>query len=304
MPIRASSPAPQSKACAVVLAGAQAPGLPAGAVFSNFLQLDTPTINGLGQVAFLGQTTGPGSPSGMSTGLWSEAGGAGLQLVAGKGEHAAGTPSGVAFNQFEAPVLNSLGETAFFATLTGSGVNSTNNQGLWVDQASQGLSLIARAGDIAPGTSGAVFSLFAAPAINSLGQIAFFAGLTGSGVNGNNDEGLWIERSPGDLQLVVRDGDTIEVSPGIFKTVSGNPQLASAGADDGASTGLSNNGRLTFELGFSDGTSGVFMITVPEPASVALAALAAGMLLLRRTGRVRRRRLTACPKKSPRVRAL
>ncbi len=64
----------------------------------------------------------------------------------------------------------------------------------------------------APG--GAFFSDFTIHnAINSSGQLAFLADLTGSGVDTTNDLGLYAGM-PGDLIKIVRKGDIIDVDPG------------------------------------------------------------------------------------------
>ena len=94
-----------------------------------------------------------------NTGIWSEGSGS-LALVARSGSQAPGTPSGVNFSDFlcRSPVLNNAGQTAFYATLTGSGVDSTNDQGIW-SEGSGSLALVARSGSQAPGTpSGVNFS--------------------------------------------------------------------------------------------------------------------------------------------------
>src|SRR5262245_28410835 len=88
---------------------------------------------------------------------------AGLRTVALTGQPAPGTLSGVSFNTFDAhifqgppiplfrgPVLNDAGHVAFRANLTGSGVNSLNNQGVW-SEGSGNLALVARTGSPAPG---------------------------------------------------------------------------------------------------------------------------------------------------------
>jgi hypothetical protein len=81
--------------------------------------------------------------------------------------------------------------------------------------------LVARRGDSAPGVSGgATFSDLHNPGLNTAGQIAFRADLTGTGIDGTNDRGIWATDSTGTLQLVARRGDPIEVAPGDFRTLS------------------------------------------------------------------------------------
>ena len=51
---------------------------------------------------------------------------------------------------FRGPVINDAGQVAFRANLAGSGVDSTNNQGIW-SEGSGSLALVARTGSAAPG---------------------------------------------------------------------------------------------------------------------------------------------------------
>jgi hypothetical protein len=155
-----------------------------------------------------------------------------------------------------------------------------------VDQVDQGLRAIALAGENAPGTTDASFKFLSAPAINALGQVVFYAGLSGAGVNDNNSSGIWMETSPGNLQLIVRAGDSVEVEPGVFKTVAGAFHLATTGEDDGLERNFNDHGELALELSFLDGSAGVFVF-VPEPSSLAMAAFATLALLV--MGRKRKR---------------
>ncbi len=154
-----------------------------------------------------------------------------------------GTPSGVNFNLDRGllilgslPVLNDAGQTAFNAILTGSGVDSTNSQGIW-SEGSGSLAMVARSGSHAPGTPSGVnyFSFLGSgltsPVLNDAGSTAFRAQLTGSGIVGNtNDTGIWSEGS-GSLALVARSGSQAPGTPsgenfsgfGVAFGISSNP---------------------------------------------------------------------------------
>ena len=141
---------------------------------------------------------------------------AALRTVAISGQQAPGTPGGVTYDSFgshydslrgfffRGPVLNDAGQTAFRADLTGSGVSSTNNHGVW-SEGSGSLALVARTGSQAPGRRSGVnfridptLELFS-PVLNDAGQTAFYGGLTDGNV------GLWSEGCGG-LNLVARSG--------------------------------------------------------------------------------------------------
>ena len=82
------------------------------------------------------------------------------------------------FNKLGNPVINDAGQTAFFATVKGPGVNSANNAGIW----SNG-KLIVRTGVTTPGVG--VFTQLGNPVTNSLGGVAF------PGTLKNGDAGIW-----------------------------------------------------------------------------------------------------------------
>jgi hypothetical protein len=172
-------------------------------------------INDAGEVAF--QSNFLGSSSGE--GIWVQRHGD-LEHVALTGSQAPGMPVGVNFSRlinFLQFSLNNLGQTAFWGALTGSGVNSTNNVGLWSER-SGSLVLVARKGGQAPGMpdgvvfSGSLFAAFTNPALNSAGRTAFAGRVAGAGIDFTNDQGIWSEAS-GSLALVVRSGTPAPGTP-------------------------------------------------------------------------------------------
>ncbi len=76
----------------VALSETPVPGVEPDYQWSTF---NLPVINDVGHVAFAADVRGP-NPT--TSGVWSEAGGAGLQLVARERYQAPGTPSGTVFN--------------------------------------------------------------------------------------------------------------------------------------------------------------------------------------------------------------
>ncbi len=173
--------------------GSQAPGTPSGVNFGSF---QTPVLNDAGHTAFHTQLT-------IASGIWSERSGS-LAMVVGPGTQPPGAPSGVFLANSGDPVLNNDGQTAFYARLTGSGIDSTNDQSIW-SEGSGSLTLVARAGSHASGTPGGVnFGGFNnSPVLNNAGQTAFYGFLVGAGVDNTNNQGIWSEGS-GSLALVAR----------------------------------------------------------------------------------------------------
>ena len=158
-----------------------------------------PWVNSSGVVAF-SAALGSGANSTNNTGIWAGTPGA-LSIVARAGNPAPGTPAGVVFSggMQNWLMLNDAGAVVFRANLTGPGVDSSNDAGIWAG-APGALQLVAREGDVAPGTGG-VFDLFnyqfeanPLPVINAAGDVVFSGHCT-------SGRGIW-RWSGGVLELL------------------------------------------------------------------------------------------------------
>jgi hypothetical protein len=118
---------------AVALQGNPAP---AGGNYDSF-SFD-PVLNGAGKVAFRATLTGGSSPAGLFVGTPGA-----VQAAALAG---AAAPAGGSFSAFFPPQLNGPGQVAFLATLTGAGVDTTNDLGLYAGPAGA-LAKVVRKGD-------------------------------------------------------------------------------------------------------------------------------------------------------------
>ncbi|HYO23433.1 MAG TPA: choice-of-anchor tandem repeat NxxGxxAF-containing protein [Lacipirellulaceae bacterium] len=146
----------------VARAASQAPGTPVGAIFGTFFGPGAnvrPVINASGRTAFSAslRMSGGGVTETNNSGIWSDGSGT-LALVAREGSQAPGTPAGSRFGDFAgwAPVINSSGRIAFFASLqpNDASVNAGNDAGIWAENQQGVLTLVAREGDlfqVAPG---------------------------------------------------------------------------------------------------------------------------------------------------------
>ncbi len=87
---------------------------------------------------------------------------------------------------------------------------------------------------------------------------------------------------------IASEGDSIEVAPGDFRTVSALfvPNGPNAPAGSGLGYWFNDSYTLTYVLSFTDGSQGVFASSVPEPAMLSLLAITS-------LARVRKRR--PCP---------
>lgn len=265
--------------------GDAAPETPAGV---NLSSLRGPGINDAGQVAFGADLVGAVTTL-TNSGIWAGTPGS-IQLVVREGMAAPGTSAGVNFGNLSlTPVLNGAGEVIFIGQLVGSGVTTSNDRGIWIGTPGS-LRKIFREGDAAPGTgAGVVFSGSSGlPAANALGQVAFQGVLGGTGVTTDNDRGVWATDLAGNLLLVVREGDSFDVNegPGIdLRTIAGVSGVE-GGGEDGRGDLFTDSGQIFLSLDFTDGTSGIFIASVPEPSALGALALAV-MALQRRTRRSR-----------------
>ena len=234
-----------------------------------------PNINSSGHANFLAfLEPGPTVTELNRIGIWSTRSGD-LELVFRLGDRAPGADADVNFLDLQTPVMNSGGSLAMVAVVTGPGVNSSNETGIWSEGlAGQGnLELVARANDPAPGTgAGVTFANFLDPTINELGQIAFQAILAGPGVGDDegNLRGLWAQSTTGDLKLIAREGDLLEVAPGDFRTIDFLLFASGVGDDEGRARGLNDQGQIAFHARFTDGSGGVFVsnvVAIPEPSA-------------------------------------
>jgi hypothetical protein len=285
--------------------GVDAPGTGSGVKFG--LGFNEPSLNGAGQIAFTASLAGNGVNNANDRGVWAQGAG-GLELIARKGSPAPGTGSGVVFAGLHPPVINAVGETAFNSGLSGTGVDSTNNTGIWAG-ISGNLDLIVRSGTQASGTPvGAKYDHFGDPVLNAAGQVAFTGNLSlptvsrdgtvtggGGGVDSTNDIGIWATDLNGVLQLIAREGDLLEVAPNDFRKIASLIFAKDTGNGDGRHSGFNDRGQIAFAAFFTDGFSGVFvsnLLVVPEPSACAiLAGLVVGLLgecrSLRRASQVR-----------------
>ncbi|MEA3188359.1 MAG: hypothetical protein QOD99_2189, partial [Chthoniobacter sp.] len=239
----------------VALKGQHAPGTPAGVLFGDFIYTQR-YISPTGQVVFQADLTGTGITTGSnSVGNWMGSSGS-LSLIARTTDPAPGMVPGATYSSISPAELNSTGQVSFKGTVTGTGITFANNSAIWFGTPGN-LVTAARDGDQAPGVNAGVkYSSFNTVSLNKSGQIAFQAQLTGSGVNGVNNIGLW-SGAPGNIGLIARIGDQAPGMPSgikyaLFGTTNASPpinelgQSVFIGSITGTGVTASNNNALWF----------------------------------------------------------
>ena len=129
------------------------------------------------------------------------------RTLALSGRQAPGAPAGVTFIAgFGAPSISSAGQAVFTGILTGPGVGSDNDWGVYTGTPGAMFEAM-REGEAAPGAGGAsYFSPFGSPAIGADGRVVFKSLLTGAGVTALNDTGFYTWGA-GSNSAVARKGD-------------------------------------------------------------------------------------------------
>lgn len=252
---------------------------------TRFQKYADPSLNNQGIVTFSATLSGLTVTPSNDVGIWSTSGGT-LHKVAREGDAAPGTSPGVVFSSIT-PVSQISGDDRVLVhgKLSGPGIDATRDSGLWMEQSGI-LEMVFQAGMQAPGLSpGMLLTTPSNPsvgyAMNSLGYLVFrsrFGSIDGT-VTG---DAIFMADPNGNLDAVAWTGQSVEVLPGVFKTINSLTVFdigESTGGEDGARV-LNNVGQLITPVGYTDGTKGILIATIPEPATAGFALI--GVSLLRR----------------------
>lgn len=128
-----------------------------------------------------------------------------VNIPAYQGKVAPGTTAN--YRSFLGESESSNGYSLWRASLTGSGVNTSNNEGVWIE----GGTLLARKGqEIEPGVKITRFLQFWP--VNANNQLVTLVRLAGRGVTSGNDVALclWDRVTPGHVQVLLREGQYVE----------------------------------------------------------------------------------------------
>ncbi|MGL4423085.1 MAG: DUF7453 family protein, partial [Gemmataceae bacterium] len=246
---------------------------------------DLTLVNRRGDVLFTSAITGTGVTSVSNTGLWMKPVGGPLRKIIREGDQAAGLAPGINYRGTIGLLsFNNAGQSAFLTGLTDGVSSNVGSYAHYLVDADGTARMLARSGTQAPGTSAGVtydFSITTRTILSDSGQVAFGSYLLGPGTDSTNNYAIWAGR-PGDMRLVARLGDTIDVDPGVGVDNRTITYLSLWDAPWGA------NGQLAWFALFSDNTQMILMTPVPEPTGI-LAGLAFAAFTLRRFAPCRRR---------------
>ncbi len=244
----------------VVSAGDPAPGFPAGSTITTLVGQNggaPPCLNDNGVFAVAG-AVGPNFPN--SFGVWRGAPGA-LQLVAKKGDQPPGAQAGATYNDFR-PLINRAGAVLFYSNLTAG----AQNAGVWIAPPGQAPALLtmlnAQAPDMPMGTLITSISN-GGIGLNNRGEGLVNASLNYA-VNSTPANGVFAGRH-GRLRKVVAAGDSLEVSPGVFRTAFNIQCWTYNSPDMGRQVSINDRGEVAFSCQFVGGGGGAFIAQLPHP---------------------------------------
>lgn len=234
----------------VLLTGANATGF-IGAAFSDF---SSPAINNNSRLAFLGYLSYGVAGSKIFGGVWT-GNNRTTSLSAGIG---ASAPDNAIFSGIGEPILDDSGRMTFvgFLKIGFAAVTASKSAGVWQAASNGTISKIARAGENAPGATGAVFSQFN-KLVAGNGGVAFTATLASANSTSNeaNNMGLWAQSSAGDLILVARTGASPTPTLRSFTIFNAEP------GQNAQSRHFNNSGDLLLTASFGNGTTGIYRAT-------------------------------------------
>ncbi len=257
--------------------GNSAPGMgPDPPSVGTYVAIEDPVLNDSGAVAWRGFLSGAGITTANDFGIWRGLAAGVTGLVMQEGGAVLDLPIGHTYNNFEAlfgngfPRMNAANQVAFRARVAGPSITAANDVAVFALDDVGYLGMVVREGDAAPGTpAGVTFGAFqglpaasVSPVMNAAGQVAFLATVTGPGVSGANDLGIWATDPYDVMHLVVREGQAVEVAPGDVRTVGVLRPITGTGGSNGRHTSFNDNGRLVFRADFTNGTSGILIADV------------------------------------------
>jgi len=249
--------------------GQHAPGINPGsnfAVFGPTSPFSDPLSKGTGEFVFRAQANG-------GSGVWDTFGGS-VELSLRAGVDVPGLP-GVRLSTVGVIGMHN-GDLTFGGTVSGLGSYDdailTRTDGVF--------SVLAKSGDAAADLPGFIYQEIFPEMVNSRGQTLFESVVRGP--DGSRNRAVFAQDGSGQIHLLVRVGEQIEVAPGDLRTIRTVVGMYASTNDDGRRSSFNNNGYFGYQATFTDGSQALLIsdvVAVPEPAGIALATLGAVVLL-------------------------
>ena len=244
-----------------------------GGAFAFFLG---ESVNSAGEIVLRARTRGTGISAANDEGLWTNSGNTAAPLISIAREDGIApcipAPFGglVAFDRFTTIAIADDGSVCFFAYLKNASaapaVNSTNDGSIWRWD-TEGLHLIAREGDRANNTDGAVINRVEDFAYSGTGGIVYKVSYVKNqgDYTAENRDGIYLDRGAlsNAPELIMRRGDTFGFM-GVTHKVGSlklNTEENSGGGTGGYGRVINDMGSVMLNLSLSGGISGIFVLT-------------------------------------------
>ena len=163
--------------------------------------------------------------------------------------------------------LNGAGTMLISGTLEHSGsVDGSNDSGILYRYPNGSKSFLAREGDQAPGLApGVTFTHFhgTSTALNNNGAAVFVKGVVGPGIDDTNNVGLWGTSPINGVQLLLREGDQIEIRPNDVRTIANFTLATGSGMESGRRAAFNDNNEIALRLTFDDNENAIVVIKIP-----------------------------------------
>jgi hypothetical protein len=191
---------------------------------------------------------------------------------------------------------NTAGSISIRAGIAATG-SSQVTQTIGVGDAATGLRTAAKQGDPIPasiaGADGLNFGTFgssnAVPQLNEVGDLGFYAAVSGIGVTSSNDGALWLYDHTGALSLLAREEQAVSVN-GVSHTIAS----FGLGIDALPTVYFDASGSPILPITFTDGAKGLFLAQAPEPGGLSIVLM--GLMLGAKSGRLERLTRKSCQK--------
>ncbi len=256
---------PGSAPVLVAREGDPAPGVPGATLNSNSndnlytLSFGPNAFNNSGVGIMQAELKGGGVIVGVNDRYLYQVSSSGLTPLIRRGAPAANTDGNFDTINIATLQYNNSGTIAFEGILTGGTQTPSTDTGIWTGTPGGQLQLIAREGNVAPGTNGAMFDDFNGRflLLNEQGRIQVSARLVGGDVlpDLTNSVGYFTWDPILGLQLVARSGDQIQLAPGDVRTIAGagGVQLNNG---DGNPLDFNRNGQFAMRVNYTVPASG------------------------------------------------
>ena len=244
---------------------------------ATFAALDMPSMASDGAFTFRGvlNRDGDNTANDKNDGIWFRSDTGFIFPILRRGDSTVtGLPVGGKVGNVWNGWVNLAGEGAWrgWVDIAGDGISAfpADTYGIYTNMGSD-IELLISVGDAAPGVVGATFSFMDHPVVggdSSLdGYLAFLGNVTGGGVTGSNNKGIWASHNGNAPILVLRTGDEMPTSQG-SKVVS-NIDLPGSNMDirPWQQSVIDNQGRILLFITYTDGTTAQVVIPVFSPST-------------------------------------